>query len=98
LSTLGRAKEKPHAPINLLADFAGGGLMCALGIIAALYERDTKTSKGKVLDNSMVEGAAYVGSWIWSSKNIPSVWEGNGRGTNLLDGGSYLFLCSFKIF
>ena len=34
LSTLGRENQKPHAPINLLADFAGGGLMCAL----AMYE------------------------------------------------------------
>ena len=31
LSTLGRTGEKPHAPLNLLADFAGGGLVCALG-------------------------------------------------------------------
>ncbi len=66
--------------------------MCALGIIAALYERDTKTFKGKVLDSSMVEGTAYVGSWIYSSKHIPSLWEGSGRGTNLLDGGSYYLL------
>jgi alpha-methylacyl-CoA racemase len=57
----------------------------------ALYERDTKTFKGKVLDTSMVEGAAYVGSWIWSSKDIPSVWEGKGRGKNLLDGGYHAY-------
>ncbi|TNN55533.1 Alpha-methylacyl-CoA racemase [Liparis tanakae] len=33
LSRLGRSGEKPYAPLNLLADFAGGGLSCALGIV-----------------------------------------------------------------
>ena len=34
------------APINLLADFAGGGLMCAMGIMAALLDR-AQTGKGQ---------------------------------------------------
>lgn len=84
---LGREHEKPYAPINLLADFAGGGLMCAMAIISSLYERDMKTKVGKVLDCSMVEGAAYTASWVFSSKTMPMVWNGTTRGTNLLDGG-----------
>ena len=36
---LGREGEKPTPPINLLGDFAGGGLMLALGIAAAAFER-----------------------------------------------------------
>lgn len=91
LSCLGRRSEKPHVPINLLADFAGGGLMCALAIVSALYERGEKKSAGKVIDCSMVEGAAYVSSWLWSSKNIPGVWEGDEKGANLLDGGYFAY-------
>lgn len=53
LSRLGRSGEKPCAPLNLLADFAGGGLTCALGIVLALLER-TKSGKGQVIDASMV--------------------------------------------
>lgn len=53
LSRLGRSGEKPYAPLNLLADFAGGGLTCALGIVLALLER-TKSGKGQVIDASMV--------------------------------------------
>lgn len=53
LSKLGRKDENPYAPVNLLADFAGGGVMCAMGIIMALYER-TKSGKGQVIDASMV--------------------------------------------
>ncbi|KAI4795836.1 hypothetical protein KUCAC02_029625 [Chaenocephalus aceratus] len=40
LSRLGRSGEKPYAPLNLIADFAGGGLSCALGIVLALLERE----------------------------------------------------------
>lgn len=53
LSRLGRSREKPTPPLNLLADFAGGGLTCALGIVLALLER-TKSGKGQVIDASMV--------------------------------------------
>ena len=59
LSKFGREK-RPHWPVNTLADFAGGGLMCALGISMALLER-SKSGKGQVVDTAMVEGAAYVG-------------------------------------
>uniref|UniRef100_A0A8C4ULQ7 Alpha-methylacyl-CoA racemase n=1 Tax=Falco tinnunculus TaxID=100819 RepID=A0A8C4ULQ7_FALTI len=85
LSKLGRKNENPYAPINLLADFAGGGVMCALGIITALYER-TKSGKGQIVDASMVEGVAYLSSFLWKSQNL-GLWN-RPRGENLLDGGA----------
>ncbi|XP_068430575.1 alpha-methylacyl-CoA racemase [Clinocottus analis] len=85
LSRLGRSGEKPYAPLNLMADFAGGGLSCALGIVLALLER-TKSGKGQVIDASMVEGAAYVGSFAWKSRSM-GLWE-RPRGENLLDSGA----------
>ncbi|XP_070706905.1 alpha-methylacyl-CoA racemase [Pempheris klunzingeri] len=85
LSRLGRSGEKPYAPLNLIADFAGGGLTCALGIILALLER-TKSGKGQIIDASMVEGAAYVGSFIWKSRSM-GLWD-RSRGQNLLDTGA----------
>lgn len=98
LSTLGRKTDKPYAPINLVADFAGGGLMCALAIISRLYQREkndkslTNNIQNRVIDCSMVEGAAYLSSWLWSSKDIPGVWSESGqRGTNLLDGGYHAY-------
>lgn len=87
LSTLGRQNEKPYAPINLVADFAGGGLMCALAIMTSLYERLATNKTGKVIDLSMVEGSAYVSSWLRTSRDLPGVWEGKERGESLLDGG-----------
>ncbi len=55
---LGRCDEEvPYAPLNLLADFAGGGLVCALGIAIALVER-SRSGKGQVVDSSMVRQRA----------------------------------------
>ncbi|KAM6902684.1 alpha-methylacyl-CoA racemase [Xenentodon cancila] len=85
LSRLGRSGEKPYAPLNLVADFAGGGLTCALGIVLALLEQ-TKSGKGQIIDASMVEGAAYTGSFIWKSRRI-GLWD-RARGENMLDSGA----------
>lgn len=40
-------------PLNILADFAGGGLMCVMGILMALIER-ISSGKGQVIDASLV--------------------------------------------
>uniref|UniRef100_A0A182PAN6 Alpha-methylacyl-CoA racemase n=1 Tax=Anopheles epiroticus TaxID=199890 RepID=A0A182PAN6_9DIPT len=88
LSMLGRKSNKPTAPINLLADFAGGGLMCAFGILAALVERH-QSGRGQIVDHAMVEGAAYVGSWLYRSQTLP-VW-GKAPGENILDGGAHFY-------
>ncbi|XP_055410660.1 alpha-methylacyl-CoA racemase isoform X2 [Bubalus kerabau] len=85
LSRIGRSGENPYAPLNLLADFSGGGLMCTMGIIMALFER-TRSGKGQVIDASMVEGTAYLSSFLWKTQEI-GLWE-QPRGQNILDGGA----------
>ncbi|XP_011309302.1 alpha-methylacyl-CoA racemase [Fopius arisanus] len=88
LSLFGRARGKPTPPVNFAADFAGGGVPCALGIVMALYER-TQSQMGQVIDASMVEGTAYVGSWIFRSQKSP-LW-GQPRGHNILDSGAHFY-------
>ena len=44
---------KPAFPLNLMADFGGGGLTCALGILLALIERHS-SGLGQVVDTNMV--------------------------------------------
>lgn len=88
LNSLGRKHENPLAPVNLLADFAGGSFVCAMGIMAALLERGV-SGKGQVVDSCMVEGAAYVGSWLFASKEM-FVW-GQPRGHNMLDSGAHFY-------
>ena len=62
LSQLGRAGEKPSFPGNILADMAGGGMTCAMGVLLALMERHS-SGKGQVIDCNMVEGSAYVSKY-----------------------------------
>jgi alpha-methylacyl-CoA racemase len=88
LSMFGRKGEKPYSPVNYVADFAGGGLLCAFGICAALLERHN-SNKGQIVDSAMVDGSAYIASWMFSSRSLP-IWTGE-RGENLLDGGVHFY-------
>jgi len=83
LDSLRDSTGKPCPPINLVADFAGGGVMMALGVTSAIIERGN-TGKGQVLDLAMSEGAAYASGFLWSMK---SLFPGP-KGTNMLDGGA----------
>src|SRR5262249_36312009 len=85
LSLLGRKGEKPLAPVNLLGDFAGGGMLCALGVCLALLERG-HSGRGQVVDAAMVDGAAYLSTFVYKFRNS-GMWRDE-RGTNLLDTGA----------
>ncbi|MGH7789902.1 MAG: CaiB/BaiF CoA transferase family protein [Candidatus Binatia bacterium] len=82
LSLLGRKGEKPLFPVNLLGDFAGGGMLCALGIALALLER-VGSGRGQVIDTAMVDGAAYLSTFVYKFRNS-GMWRDE-RGTNMLD-------------
>ncbi|OLL24458.1 Isopenicillin N epimerase component 2 [Neolecta irregularis DAH-3] len=85
LSLFGTPGSPPRHPANILGDFAGGGAMCALGIILALYQRTT-TGKGQIVESDMVSGSAYLSLFPRLALNTP-LWNGP-RGTNVLDGGA----------
>jgi len=87
LSALGRKGEKPYPPINLVGDFAGGGLLCAFGIVCALLERE-RSGRGQVVDAAMVDGAASLFSFFAALVDW-GAWKE--RGTNLLDTGSHFY-------
>jgi len=55
LGLIGNSGEAPVLPLNLLADYAGGGLMSTVGILLALISAQ-KTGKGQYLDISMTDG------------------------------------------
>ena len=57
-----------------LADFAGGSFTCVMGILMALVERST-SGKGQIVDAAMVDGCAYLGSFLLSSQAI-GLWSG----------------------
>ena len=58
--------------------------MCAFGVIMALFHR-AKTGKGQVVESNMVDGSAYLASFLRYGLKTP-LWD-QPRGENLLDGG-----------
>jgi alpha-methylacyl-CoA racemase len=85
LSMVGRAGDSPVPPVNLIGDFGGGGMLLALGILAALVER-THSGLGQVVDAAMVDGSALLTSFVYGMR-ASGAWQDK-RGSNLLDGGA----------
>ena len=85
LGAIGRAGERPVPPLNLVGDFGGGGLLLAMGVLAALYERE-RSGRGQVVDASMVDGAALLTTHLHGLRAV-GMWAG-ARGENMLDGGA----------
>ena len=85
LSTVGRAGQAPVPPVNLLGDFGGGGMLLAIGILAALVER-ASSGRGQVIDAAMVDGSALLTAFIYGMR-ARGGWQDE-RGTNTLDGGA----------
>ncbi|MGH9014842.1 MAG: CaiB/BaiF CoA transferase family protein [Acidimicrobiia bacterium] len=84
LEQLGRAGEKPTPPINVLGDFAGGGMLLAFGIACAAFET-ARSGKGQVIDAAMVDGAALMLTPFYAAR-ASGFW--GERGTNFLDTGA----------
>lgn len=85
LEPIGRRGERPIPPLNLVGDFGGGGMLLALGIVAALHERNT-SGIGQVVDAAMIDGAALLTAWMHGQRATGN-WSPE-RGANLLDGGA----------
>jgi alpha-methylacyl-CoA racemase len=90
LAHIGREGAPPTPPLNLLADFAGGGLLLALGVCAALFER-ASSDCGQVIDAAMVDGVALLSAAIGPAYS--SGYFTAERGTNLFDSGAPFYDC-----
>jgi alpha-methylacyl-CoA racemase len=90
LAHIGRAGQPPTPPLNLVADFGGGGMVLALGVCAALVERAT-SGEGQVVDAAMVDGAALLMAPLFGAA-ATGFWSDD-RGTNLLDSGAPFYDC-----
>jgi alpha-methylacyl-CoA racemase len=82
-----RTGEKPLAPINMVGDYGGGGMLLALGVLAAILEARS-SGEGQVVDAAMVEGAALLMTMIHALKGVGMWGE---PGTNLLDSGAHFY-------
>jgi alpha-methylacyl-CoA racemase len=85
LAHIGRAGQPPTPPLNLVADFGGGGMLLALGVVAALLHAQ-RTGEGQVVDAAMVDGTALLMAPFFGASAV-GFWSDE-RGTNLLDSGA----------
>lgn len=89
LGAIGPKDGTPSVPLNLLADFAAGSFIAAMGIIAALYDR-SRTQQGQYIDTAMIDGCLSLMAMhfpVWNTDILP------GRGDGLLGGGSPYYRC-----
>lgn len=86
LAAIGPSPDAPPVvPLNYIGDFGGGALYLALGLLAALRERQ-QSGLGQVVDAAMVDGVGslmtmHYGYWQAGQWDLQ-------RGSNTADGGS----------
>ena len=85
LRSIARLGHAPVPPLNLVADYGGGGMMLAFGIVTALVERST-SGRGQVVDAAMVDGVSLLMTGVWS-RAAQGRWPGE-PGANDLDSGA----------
>jgi alpha-methylacyl-CoA racemase len=85
LHAVGSPDAPPPPVANFLADLGGGGMLLAVGVLAALIERE-RSGRGQVLDVAMVDGAASLTTFVQGLAAL-GAWSDR-RGANLLDGGA----------
>jgi alpha-methylacyl-CoA racemase len=88
LHAIGETNGPPVVPLNLLGDFGGGGMLLAVGVLAALMEA-RNSGKGQVVDAAMTDGSALLSSMIYGFR-AAGEWT-NRRGDNMLDGGAHFY-------
>jgi alpha-methylacyl-CoA racemase len=88
LHTIGRRGQRPTPPVNYLADFGGGGLLLAFGMVTALLERE-RSGEGQVVDAAMCDGVALLSSSIFGAAQA-GFWNME-PGTNMLDTGAHFY-------
>ena len=86
----GAARAAPASartpPLNLLGDFGGGGMLLAVGVLAALLERE-RSGLGQVVDAAMVDGVGAAHRVPARAASPPARGRA-GAARNLLDGGA----------
>ena len=81
-------KERPYIPANLIADYGGGAMYLAFGILAALIHAQ-RTGEGQVVDAAMVDGTVHMMAQIWGNL-AGGVWKDE-RESNYTDGGAHFY-------
>jgi alpha-methylacyl-CoA racemase len=88
LHAIGRAGQKPTPPLNLVADFGGGALYLAFGVVCGLVEAK-RSGRGQVVDAAMIDGVASLMTAFHGMAAAGLVRHE--RGANFLDSGAHFY-------
>lgn len=78
LSMIGEKGRKPVPPLNLVADFGGGGMLLAFGMVCAMLHARA-TGKGQVVDAAMVDGVSALSCVFHGLKAMGLLDDGPGE-------------------
>ncbi|MBX9606239.1 MAG: CoA transferase [Gammaproteobacteria bacterium] len=85
---IGKADAPPTPPLNLVGDFGGGGMLLAVGVLAALLEAQ-KSGRGQVVDAAMTDGSAILMAALYGMHGAGIFTDK--REANILDGGAHFY-------
>lgn len=85
LDPIGRAGGPPVVPLNLVGDYAGGGMILAFGIACAVLEARS-SGQGQVVDAAMLDGASLLMT-LFHGRRANGTWRDE-RGANYIDSGA----------
>ena len=90
LDGIGVPGQPPVTPVNYVADFGGGGMLLAFGMVSALLAVKMG-APGQVVDAAMTDGSALLASMNWGFTNA-GMWR-DGPAANLLSGAAPFYRC-----
>jgi len=87
---MGQEGTPPPVPLNLVGDFGGGAMMLAMGVLAALHERQ-QSGRGQVVESAMSDGALALMALFYAMRDAGH-WV-DARGANQIQGGAPFYRC-----
>lgn len=88
LHGIGAADRPPVPPLNLVGDYGGGGMLLAVGVLAALAQAQ-RDGEGQVVDAAMTDGAALMMALPYGLL-AKGLWQ-DARERNFLDGAAHFY-------
>jgi len=85
LHGMGDPGQPPRPPQNFVADYGGGAMFLALGMLAAILSAG-ESGRGQVVDAAMIDGAALLTA-VCHGRLTSGAWFDR-RGGNILDGSA----------
>jgi len=90
LEAMGPPGTPPPVPLNLVGDFGGGAMMLAMGVLAALHERE-RSGRGQVVEAAMSDGTLALMALFYAMRDAGH-WV-DARGANQPQGFAPFYRC-----